>query len=86
MQVETRPQTGQGTPSRLVISRALAHQLLQAGGEQGADRGAFLGGENASLPQEIGFNFQRDVGLHGCTYVRAALVYVLDTVNSRGIR
>jgi hypothetical protein len=85
MQVEARPQTGQGTSARLVKSIALAHCLLQPGREQGADGGAFLGSENASFPQEIYFNFQRDIGLHGCTHSRVAQVYVLYLGNSSGI-
>lgn len=85
MQVESSPQTSHSTPARLVIPLALAHCLLQPGSEQGADGGAFLGSENASFLEEIGFNFQRDIRLHACTYFRVAQVYVLYTGNSSGI-
>jgi hypothetical protein len=77
VQVEPLPQTGHGTPARLVISLALAHRLLQPGCEQATDGSTFLGGENASFAKEIRFNFQGDIGFHVCTYSRVAQVYVL---------
>jgi hypothetical protein len=46
--------------------------------------GAFLGSENASLLEEIGFNFQSDIrvcAFHGCTYFRVARFYVLHSKN-----
>jgi hypothetical protein len=85
MEVETRPQPGQGTAAGLVIALALAHFLLQPAREQGADGGPFLGSENASLLEEIGFNFQGDIrfcSLHACTYFRVARFYVLRLGNS----
>ena len=85
MEVETRPQPGEGTAAGLVIALALAHFLLQPAREQGAYGGAFLGSENASLLEELGFNFQGDIRfccLHGCTYFRVARFYVLHSKNS----
>jgi hypothetical protein len=72
MEVETRPQPGEGTAAGLVIALALAHFLLQSAREQGAYGGALLGSENAGLLEKISFNFQRDVrfrGLHSCTFI-----------------
>jgi hypothetical protein len=85
MEVETRPQSGEGTAAGLVIALALAHFLLQPGREQGAYGGALLGSENASLLEQIGVNFQGDVcfcRFHGCTYFRVARFYVLLSRNS----
>ncbi len=85
MEVETRPQPGEGTAAGLVISLALAHFLLQPAREQGAYGGAFLGSENPSLLEEIGFNFQSDIrffGFHACTYCCVARVYVFHANNS----
>ncbi len=85
MEVKTRPQPGKGTAAGLVIALALAHFLLQPAREQGAYGGAFLGSENPSLLEEIGFNFQSDVrffGFHVCTYFRVARVYVFHPNNS----
>ena len=65
MEVETRPQPGEGTAAGLVIAFALAHFLLQPAREQGAYGGALLRSENASLLEEISFNFQGDVRLCG---------------------
>lgn len=65
MEVETRPQPGEGTAAGLVIALALAHFLLQPAREQGAYRGALLGSENASLLEEISFNFQGDIRFCG---------------------
>jgi hypothetical protein len=79
MEVETRPQPGEGTAAGLVIALALAHFLLQPARKQGAYGGAFLGSENASLLEEIGFNFQSDIrfcAFHVCTYFRVARFYV----------
>jgi hypothetical protein len=45
----------------LVIALTLTHFLLQPAREQAAYGGAFLGSENASLLEEIGFNFQGDI-------------------------
>ena len=85
MEVETRPQPGEGTAAGLVIALALAHFLLQPAREQGAYGGAFLGSENSSLLEELGFNFQGDIrfcSLHACTYFRVARFYVLRSGNS----
>jgi hypothetical protein len=85
MEVEARPEPGEGTAAALVIALALAHFLLQPAREQGAYGGAFLGSENASLLEEIGFNFQGDVrfcGFHGCTHFRVARSCVLHSENS----
>ena len=85
MEVETRPQPGEGTAAGLVIALALAQFLLQPAREQGAYGGPFLGSENASLLEEIGFNFQGDIrfcGFHACTYFRVARFYVLRSENS----
>ena len=80
MEVETRPQPGEGTAAGLVIALALAHFPLQPAREQGVYGGAFLGSENASLLEEIGFNFQGDIrfcGFHAFMYFRVARFYVL---------
>ncbi len=85
MEVETRPQPGEGTAAGLVIALTLAHFLLQPAREQGAYGGAFLGSENASLLEEIGFNFQSDIrfcAFHGCTYFCVARFYVLNSESS----
>ena len=85
MEVETRPQPGEGTAAGLVIALALAQFLLQPAREQGAYGGAFLGSENASFLEEIGFNFQRDISFcafHACTYFRVAQFYVPYSENS----
>ena len=85
MEVETRPQPGEGTAASLVIALALAHFLLQPAREQGAYGGAFLGSENASLLEEIGFNFQSDIrfcAFHECTHFRVARFYVLHSEDS----
>ncbi len=89
MEVESRPQPGEGTAAGLVIALALAHFLLQPAREQGAYGGAFLGSENARLLEEIGFNFQsniRSCAFHGRTYFRVAQFYVLHSENSSMIR
>ena len=57
MELETHPQVCEGTAAGLVIALALAHFLLQPAREQRADGGALLGSENASLSEEISFNF-----------------------------
>lgn len=44
MEVEAGSQTGDSALTRLVIAFTLTHGLLQPFAEQGADRGAFLGG------------------------------------------
>ena len=85
MEVETRPQPGEGTAAGLVIALALAHFLLQPAREQGAYGGAFLGSENARLLEKIGFNLQRDIrlcGFHSCTHLCVARSYVLHSGNS----
>jgi hypothetical protein len=85
MEVETRPQPGEGTAAGLVIALALADFLLQPAREQGAYRGALLGSENASLLEKISFNFQGDIrfcAFHGGTYYRVAQLYVLNPENS----
>lgn len=85
MEVETGPQPCEGTAAGLVIALALAHFLLQPAREQGAYGGAFLGSENASLLEEVSFNFQGDIrfrGFHVCTYFRVARFYVLNLENS----
>jgi hypothetical protein len=68
-----------------VIALPLAHFPFQPAREQGAYGGPFLGSENASLLEEISFNFQGDIrfcGFHGCTYFRVARFYVLHLENS----
>lgn len=85
MEVETRPQPGEGAAASLVIALSLAHFLLQPAREQGANGGAFFGSENASSLEEISFNFQGDIrfwGFHDRTYFRVALFYVLHAGNS----
>ena len=85
MEIEARPQPGEDSAAGLMIPLALAHFLLQSAREQGANGGAFLGSENASLLEEIGFNFQGDIrfcSFHGCTYFRVARFYVLHSENS----
>lgn len=84
MEVETRPQPGEGTAAALVIALALAHFPLQPARQQDAYGDAFLGSENASLLEEISFNFQGDIrfcGFHACTYFRVARFYVLHSGN-----
>jgi hypothetical protein len=65
-----------------MIPLALAHRLLQPGSKQGTNGGAFLGSENTSFPQKFRFDFQCNIGLHICTYSRAALLYVLSSRRS----
>src|SRR5437879_617883 len=65
-----------------MIPLALAHCLLQPGRKQGTNGGAFLGSENTSFPQKFRFDFQCNIGLHICTYSRAALFYVLSSGRS----
>src|SRR5260370_34526883 len=65
-----------------MIPLALAHCLLQPGGKQGTNAGAFLGSEYTSFPQKFRFDFQCNIGLHICTYSRAALFYVLRSGRS----
>src|SRR5882762_10482009 len=65
-----------------MIPLALAHCLLQPGSKQGTNGGAFLGSENTSFPQKFRFDFQCNIGLHICTYSRAALFYVLSSGRS----
>jgi len=74
VQVKASTKTGQGTPARLMIPLALTHGLLQTGSEQGTNGSAFLGSENTSFPQEFRFDFQGNIGLHICTYLRAPLL------------
>ncbi len=80
MEVETRPQPGEGTAAGLVIAFTLAHFLLQPAREQGAYGSALLGCKNASLLEKINFNFQGDIRFcvfHRCTVYRVARFYVL---------
>src|SRR5437879_7516504 len=65
-----------------MIPLALAHCLLQPGSKQGTNGGAFLGSENTSFPQKFRFDFQCNIGLHICTYSRAALFCVLSSGRS----
>src|SRR5438132_8604403 len=65
-----------------MIPLALAHCLLQPGSKQGTNGGAFLSSENTSFPQKLRFDFQCNLGLHICTYSRAALFYVLSSGRS----
>src|SRR5437879_10754837 len=65
-----------------MIPLALAHCLLQPGSKQGTNGGAFLGSENTSFPQKFRFDFQCNIGLHICTYSRAAVFCVLSSRRS----
>jgi hypothetical protein len=60
-----------------MVSLALTHGLLQPGRKQSADGGSFQGGENASFAEQIGVDFQRDVGFQGGNAFRVAEFYVL---------
>jgi hypothetical protein len=85
VKVETGPEPSEGTAAGLVIALSLAQFLLQSGRKQGAYGGSFLGGENARLLEEIGFNFQGDIcfgGFHDCTHLRVARFYVLRVQHS----
>jgi hypothetical protein len=70
VQIKACPQTGYGTPTRLLIPLAFAHRLLQPGCKQSTNGRAFLGCENTNFPQEISLDLQRDIGF------RFAPIYV----------
>lgn len=57
-------QAGQGTLARPMVSLAVAHDLLELRRQHRTDRSIFFGGEDASLAQEVGVQFQSDVRFH----------------------
>src|SRR5271163_66550 len=67
-QIESFAESGYGSLSSPVVSLALAHDFIELCGQQGANRKALFGGEDAGLRVIFAFMFG--------TALRAALFYV----------
>ena len=64
MEICALTQSSQGPSPRSLIGLALAHDLLQARAQHGADRSSVLGSKNLGFAQQFRIEFKGDVGFH----------------------
>src|SRR5271155_4915321 len=63
-QIESFAESGYGSLSSPVVSLALAHDFIELCGQQGANRKAFFGREDAGFAQDIGIELESDIRFH----------------------